>query len=123
VFNGRDKPGADLYQNRDGSFAMLSNEKAHMHTKKDFEIKSDQNMVVEITKDEKVKVGGNAEHNSTGNNKMKAQQFTVEAGSSMTVKGVNVTVEASGPLTLKGATVDIQGSGPVNIKGAIINLG
>jgi phage protein D len=123
VFNGRDKPGNDLYQNRDGSFAMLSNEKAHMHTKKDFEIKSDQNMVVEITKDEKVKVGGSAEHNTTGNNKMKAQQFTVEAGSSMTVKGVNVTVEASGPLTLKGATVDIQGSGPVNIKGAIINLG
>jgi phage protein D/phage baseplate assembly protein gpV len=123
VFNGKDKPGNDLYQNRDGSFAMLSNEKAHMHSKKDFEIKSDQNMVVEITKDEKVKVGGNAEHNATGNNKMKAQQFTVEAGSSMTIKGVNVTVEASGPLTLKGATVDIQGSGPVNIKGAIINLG
>jgi phage protein D len=123
LFNGRDKPGPDLLQNRDGSFAMLSNEKAHMHTKKDFEIKSDQNMVVEITKDEKVKVGGNAEHNTTGNNKMKAQQFTVEAGSSMTVKGVSVTVEASASLTLKGATVDIQGSGPVNIKGAIINLG
>jgi len=123
LFNGKDKPGPDLLQNRDGSFAMLSNEKAHMHTKKDFEIKSDQNMVVEITKDEKVKVGGNAEHNTTGNNKMKAQQFNVEAGSTMTLKGVSVTVEASASLTLKGATVDIQGSGPVNIKGAIINLG
>ncbi len=123
LFNGRDKPGADLLQNRDGSFAMLSNEKAHMHTKKDFEIKSDQNMIVEITKDEKVKVGGNAEHTATGNNKMKAQQFNVEAGSTMTLKGVSVTVEASASLTLKGATVDIQGSGPVNIKGAIINLG
>ncbi|HEX6022665.1 MAG TPA: VgrG-related protein [Solirubrobacter sp.] len=123
VFNGKDTPGPDLIQNRDGSFAMLSNEKAHMHAKKDFEIKSDQNMVVEIKQDQKFKVDGNAEHNTTGNNKMKAQQFTVEAGASMTVKGVNVTVEASGPLTLKGATVDIQGSGPVNIKGAIINLG
>ena len=102
---------------------MLSNEKAHMHTKKDFEIKSDQNMIVEITKDEKVKVGGNSEHTATGNDKLKAQQFNVEAGSTMTVKGVSVTVEASASLTLKGATVDIQGSGPVNIKGAIINLG
>ena len=42
LFNGKDKPGADLLQNRDGSFALLSNEKAHIHTKKDFEIKSDQ---------------------------------------------------------------------------------
>jgi phage protein D len=123
VFNGKDKPGADLYQNKDGSYALLSNEKIHEHSKKDFEIKSDQNMTVDITKDETVKVGGNAKHEATGNNNMKAQQFTVEAGSSMTVKGVQVTVEASGSLTLKGATVDIQGSGPVNIKGAIINLG
>jgi uncharacterized protein involved in type VI secretion and phage assembly len=123
TFNGRDKPGAELYQNRDGSLAVVSNEKIHLHSKKDFEIKSDQNMVVEITQDEKVKVSGNATHESTGNNNMKAQQFTVEAGSSMTVKGMSVTVEASASLTLKGATVDIQGSGPVNIKGAVINLG
>ena len=52
VFNGKDKPGADLLQNRDGSFALLSNEKIHQHSKKDFEIKSDQNMVVEIKQDE-----------------------------------------------------------------------
>ena len=78
---------------------------------------------VEITKDEKEKVGGNLTSEVTGNAKLKAQQYVVEAGSSMTVKGVSVTVEASASLTLKGATVDIQGSGPVNIKGAIINLG
>src|SRR3954447_4538101 len=123
TFNGKDKPGAELYQNRDGSLAVVSKEKIHLHSKKDFEIKSDQNMIVEITQDEKVKVSGNATHESTGNNKMKAQQFTVEAGSSMTVKGISVTVEASASLTLKGATVDIQASGPVNIKGALINLG
>ena len=102
---------------------MLSNEKIHQHSKKDFEIKSDQNMVVEIKQDEKHTVKGNYTHETTGNGKLKAQQYTVEAGSSMTVKGVSVTVEASASLTLKGATVDIQGSGPVNIKGAIINIG
>jgi phage protein D len=123
LFNGRDKPGPDLLQNRDGSFALLSNEKIHAHAKKDIEISSDQNMVVEIKQDEKHTVKGNYTHETTGTGKLKAQQYTVEAGSSMTVKGVSVTVEASAALTLKGATVDIQGSGPVNIKGAIINIG
>ncbi|HEY6890770.1 MAG TPA: VgrG-related protein [Solirubrobacter sp.] len=123
LFNGRDKPGTDLMQNRDGSFALLSNEKIHQHSKKDFEIKSDQNMVVTIQKDETHKISGNYKNEATGNGNLKAQQYVVEAGSSMTVKGVSVTVEASASLTLKGATVDIQGSGPVNIKGAIINIG
>jgi uncharacterized protein involved in type VI secretion and phage assembly len=123
LFNGRDKPGADLLQNRDGSFALLSNEKAHIHTKKDFEIKSDQKMVVEITSDQETKVKGNANHETTGNAKHKAQQFTVEAGSTLSVKGVSVTVEASASLTLKGATVDVQASGPLNLKGSIINIG
>ena len=123
LFNGRDKPGADLLQNRDGSFALLSNEKIHQHAKKDIEIKSDQNMVVEIKQDEKHTVKGSYTHETTGTGKLKAQSYTVEAGTSMTVKGVSVTVEASAALTLKGATVDIQGSGPVNIKGAIINIG
>jgi phage protein D len=123
VFNGKDKPGPDLEQNKDGSFAVLSDEKIHMHSKKDFEIKSDQNMTVEITKDKTETVKGNYKNETTGNGKLKAQQYVIEAGSSMSVKGVSVTVEASASLTLKGATVDIQGSGPVNIKGAIINLG
>ena len=123
LFNGKDKPGAELLQSQDGSFALVSNEKAHIHTKKDLEIKSDQKMIVEIASDQDTKVKGNATQETTGNGKLKAQQYTIEAGGSLTIKGMSVTVEASASLTLKGATVDIQGSGPVNIKGAIINLG
>jgi phage protein D len=123
LFNGRDKPGPELLQNRDGSLGVVSNEKIHLHSKKDFEIKSDENLVIEITKDENEKVGGNLTSNVTGNANLKAQQYTIEAGASLKIKGATVSVEASGPLQLKGATVDIQGSGPVNIKGAIINLG
>jgi phage protein D/phage baseplate assembly protein gpV len=123
LFNGKDKPGDDLLQKRDGSFALLSDQKIHQHSKKDFEIKSDENMTVEIKKDETHKISGNYKNEATGNGNLKAQQYVVEAGSSMTVKGVSVTVEASASLTLKGATVDIQGSGPVSIKGAIINIG
>ena len=123
VFNGKDKPGTELEQNKDGSLGVVSNEKIHLHSKKDFEIKSDQNMIVEVQSDEKHTVKGNYTHEATGNGKLKAQQYNIEAGSTLSVKGVSVTVEASASLTLKGATVDIQGSGPVNIKGAIINLG
>jgi uncharacterized protein involved in type VI secretion and phage assembly len=123
LFNGRDKPGTELLQSQDGSFSLLSNEKIHQHSKKDFEIKSDQKMVVEVQQDENHKVSGNYKHETTGTGSLKAQQYTIEAGSTMTVKGVSLTVEASASLTLKGATIDIQGSGPVNIKGAIINLG
>jgi uncharacterized protein involved in type VI secretion and phage assembly len=123
LFNGSDKPGEELLQNKDGSFSLLSNEKIHQHSKKDFEIKSDQNMVVVVTQDENHTVSGSYKHETTGTGNLKAQQYTIEAGSTMTVKGVSITVEASASLTLKGATIDIQGSGPVNIKGAIINLG
>ena len=105
LFNGKDKPGPDLLQNRDGSFALLSNEKGLLHTKKDLEIKSDQKMVVDIQSDQEIKVQGNAKQETTGNGSMKAQQLTVEAGSTLSVKGVSVTVEASASLTLKGATV------------------
>jgi phage protein D len=124
LFNGKDKPGTDLLQNQDGSFALLSNEKAHIHTKKDFEIKSDQALKIEITKDATTKAQGKIEQEASQGTKLKAgTTYEIEAGSSMTLKGMSVTVEASASLTLKGATVDIQGSGPVNIKGALINLG
>jgi phage protein D len=123
LFNGKDKPGTELLQNRDGSFAVVSNEKGFIHTKKDLEIKSDQKMVVEIESDQTSKVQGNMSHETTGNSKLKAQQYTLEAGSTLSVKGVSVTVEASASLTLKGATVDVQASGPLNLKGAVINIG
>jgi phage protein D len=123
TFNGKDKPGEELIQNKDGSFAVVSNEKIHQHSKKDFEIKSDQNMIVEITKDETTTTKGKHSHQITGSSQTKAQSIQVEAGTTVTVKGVSVSVEASGVLTLKGATVNIQGSAMVNVSGPMINLG
>ena len=123
VFNGRDKPGADLLQNRDGSFAMKSDEKIWVKSAKDIEIRSDQKMLVEISQDITEKAGGNYTNEATGNTKVKAQQISVEAGGSLTIKGVSVTVEASASLTLKGPSVTLQGSGPVQIKGTPISIG
>jgi phage protein D len=123
VFNGRDKPGDELLQNRDGSLAALSNEKLHLHSKKDFEIKSDQKMTVEVKSDKTETIKGDYRNEASGKGNLKAQQYTIEAGTSLTVKGSSITVEASGTLTLKGASVTIDGSGGVNITGATINLG
>ncbi len=124
LFNGKDKPGADLMQNRDGSFAVLSNEKVHMHAKKDIEIKSDQALMIEITKDATTKAQGKIQQEASQGTKLKAgTTYEIEAGSSMTLKGVSVTVEASAQLKLKGSMVDVESSGPLNLKGAIINIG
>jgi uncharacterized protein involved in type VI secretion and phage assembly len=124
LFNGKDKPGTDLMQNRDGSFALVSNEKAFIHTTKDFEVKSDQAMKLEITKDMSTKAQGKIEQEASQGTKLKAgSTYEIEAGSSLTLKGASVTVEASASLTLKGATVDVQANGPLNLKGAIINIG
>jgi phage protein D len=116
LFNGRDKPGDELIQNKDGSFGLVSNEKIHEHSKKDFEIKSDQKLTIEVQSDMTEKVQGSFKNNTTGS-------YTVEGASTVNVKGANVTVEASGSLTLKGATVSIQGSGMVEVGGQIIKLG
>jgi phage protein D len=123
VFNGKDKPGDDLLQNRDGSLAVLSNEKVHMHSNKDFEIKSDEKMVIEVKKDKTEKIGGDYKNEAKGSGTLKGQEYTIEAGSSLTIKGSSISVKASGSLELKGSTVTIDGSGGVNIKGSMINLG
>ena len=115
VFNGKAKPGDELLQDNDGSFAVVSNEKALMHSKEDMTFKSDKKMIIEVTKDREEKIDGQI--------KLKAgTAYSIEAGSDMKVKGVSVTVEASGSLKLKGATVDIESSGPANFKGALVNV-
>jgi len=123
VFNGKDKPGEELMQNRDGSFAVASDQKIHMHSKQDFELLSDQNFKLTVKQDKTETISGKFTNEATGAGSLKAQTYTIEAGSTLTIKGANISVESSGPLALKGATVDINGSGPVSIKGAIINLG
>ena len=125
LFNGKDKPGDDLLLNgRKGGFSVLSNDKALLHTKQDMNFKSDTNMIIEVKSNEEHKVNGNLKAQADAQVEMKAgSTYTLQAGTSMTIKGVSITVEASGTLSLKGATVEIQGQAATNIKGAIINIG
>ncbi len=140
VFNGRDKPGEELLQGNDGSFAVASNEKGLIHTKKDLTFKSDQKMIIQVTSDREEKADGNVKQESGGSSQLKAgTSYEIEAGASIKIKGASISVEAtgslslkgatvaieaqSGPATLKGLTVDVQGTTMTNIKGALINLG
>ena len=67
---------------------MVSNEKAFIHTKKDLEIKSDQALMIEITKDATTKAQGKIEQEASQGTKLKAgTTYEIEAGSSMTHQG------------------------------------
>ena len=123
VFNGRDKPGDDLLQEKKGSFAMVSTDKGFMHTKDDFTIKSDKKMVLTVGTDREEKVSGKQTTEVTGETKSKSSAaYTIEAGSTLKLKAVSIEIEASASLKLKGATVDIEGSGPTSVKGATLDL-
>jgi phage protein D/phage baseplate assembly protein gpV len=122
VFNGKDKPGAELLQEKKGSFAVVSTEKGFVHTKDDLTFKSDKNMIVEVASDETTKVKGNAVHEGRTVKLKAGTSYEIEAGSSMKIKGVSISVEASASLQLKGATVQIESQGPATVKGSVLNL-
>jgi phage protein D/phage baseplate assembly protein gpV len=140
LFNGKDAPGDDLFQNNDGSFAVFSNKKIFEKSLDEMQIYSQKKMTVEV-KDEQIitvdkdrketvkgnmtdSVQGNFSNDAKGSGSLKATgSYTIESQASITIKAPSITVDASAALQLKGGVVDIKGSGPVNITGAIINLG
>ena len=132
LFNGRDKPGPDLLQNQDGSFAVVSNEKGFVHTKKDLTLKSDQKLILQITSDREEKADGNVKQESGGSTTLKAgSTYEVEAGASIKIKGASIEVAAQGSLKLSGAMVeiasqgilDLKANGIANLKGTMVNIG
>jgi phage protein D len=123
VFNGKDLPGNELLPDQKGGFAVMSNDRGYVHTKEDLTFKSDKKMIIEVTNDQESKVQGAVKNEGSKTVEMKAgTSYTLEAGSSMTVKGATISVEAQGSLKLKGATVDIESSGPATFKGATVEV-
>ena len=140
LFNGKDQPDADLVQDNDGSFAVVSNKKIFEKSLDEMQLFSQKKMTVtvkdaqeiKVDKDRNETVGGNMKDSVTGNFSNEAKgsgslkatgSYTIESQASITIKAPSITVDASAALQLKGGVVDIKGSGPVNITGAIINLG
>jgi phage protein D/phage baseplate assembly protein gpV len=130
LFNGKDKPPADLLAATSGSggkdprFGIKTPHEALVDSKQQMTLRSHEKMTVEVKKDGE-KATGDYLLDATGKVTQKAAtEFAIDAGTSVTIKGKgSISVEATGGLTLKGATVDIQASAAVNVKGAMINLG
>jgi uncharacterized protein involved in type VI secretion and phage assembly len=123
MFNGKDTPGDELLQEKKGSFAVVSTEKGFIHTKDDLTIHSDKKLILNIDTDVEEKIKGKSSNETTGEMKTKtSSSYTLEAGSSLKIKGATIEIEATGSLKLKGATVDIEGSGPTSVKGATLDL-
>jgi uncharacterized protein involved in type VI secretion and phage assembly len=138
LFNGRDKPPADLLATTEGGggkeplFGMKTPHESFVESKQKMTLRSHEQMIVEVKKDGK---NGTGDHKLTAEGKVETtadgdikqatkKSFTVEADSSVTITGKgNVTIEGKGGVTLKGAKIDLEATGVVNIKGQMINLG
>lgn len=125
LFNGKDLPGNDLLHEKNGSFALKSDEKAYVETKKDLTIKSGGKMIVEVTQDVEEKFKAAWKNETTGQTSLKATQAFQVEGQSVTIKGqTGVTIESTATVTLKvgGSSVEVSQMG-VKISGPMINIG
>jgi len=140
LFNGKDKPGDDLIQQKDGTFALLSDKRIVAQSKEEMQLKSTKKMTVLVEDEQEITVkkdrtenisgakteaiGGNYKNEAKGTGTLKATgSYTIESTASVTIKAPSITVEGTASLTLKAPSVTIQGSASVNISGALINLG
>ena len=88
LFNGKDKPGDDCCRTRTARSRSRATRRSTSQPKKDFTIKSDGKMIVEITQDVEEKFKAAWKNETTGQASLKAtsRPFEVE-GQSVTVKG------------------------------------
>jgi uncharacterized protein involved in type VI secretion and phage assembly len=125
LFNGRDTPGDDLLQGKDGSFALKSDQKIYTESKQDYTIKSGGKLMVEIGDNVQEKYKQDWTGEITGKASLKATQpFEIE-GQNVSIKGqAQVNLEATATLTLKCGAAQIQlSSAGVQISAPQIQLG
>lgn len=109
LFNGVDKPGDDLLQGKDGSFAVQSDHKVHLASKDAMTLKSGGALTIEVQGD--VSITGQQSVD------VKAQKLSVKADT-------EIAIEANTTLTLKCGPSQVQlSSAGVTVSGPMINLG
>jgi uncharacterized protein (DUF2345 family) len=109
LFGGVDKPGDDLLQDGDGSFALLSDHKVHVASTDDTTFTSQ----AAFTVDAKTDISFSADSDVTA----KGQQLSLNGQT-------EITIEAGTTLTLKCGPSQIQlSSAGVTVSGPMINLG
>ena len=109
LFNGVDKPGDDLLQDYDGSFALSSDKKIHMTANDDMTLQTQQRLTLDAQDDLTITTADDLT--------VKAQKINVNGD-------VEITIEAGTRLTLKCGPSQIQlSSAGVSVSGPMINLG
>jgi len=109
LFGGVDKPGDELVQSYDGSFALRSDHKVHVASAEDTTFTSQAAFTVEAQGDVAVSAGSNLA--------IKAQKLSLGGDT-------EITLEAGTTLTLKCGPSQIQlSSAGVTVSGPMINLG
>lgn len=109
LFGGVDKPGDDLLQDSDGSFALLSDHKVHVASTDDTTFSSQAAFTVDAEDEIAVTAG---------------KELTIKAQKLSLNGQTEITIEAGTTLTLKCGPSQIQlSSGGVTVSGPMINLG
>jgi uncharacterized protein involved in type VI secretion and phage assembly len=109
LFNGVDKPGDELLQQQDGSFAVASDQNIHLASKRDMTLTSQGALTIEVQ--------GDSSHTTSGSAATKAQKLNLTAD-------LDITIEAGTTLTLKCGPSQVRlSSGGVSVSGPMINLG
>src|SRR5262249_28216099 len=125
LFNGRDTPGDDLLQGKDGSFALKSDAKIYTQSKDAYTIKSGKTLTIEIDDNVSETYGKDWTNQTRGTASLKATRpFEIE-GQSVSVTGnADVSIEGMTKVELKcgGSSISLDASG-VSISGPMVKLG
>jgi phage protein D len=109
LYGGVDKPGDDLLQDYDGSFALRSDHQVHLTSAEDTNVDSGGGFTVSA--------GGDIALSAEGDLAIKAQKVSVNGQT-------EISIEAGTTLTLKCGPSQIQlSSAGVTVSGPMINLG
>ena len=117
LYNGRDKPGDDLLQAGDGSFALKSDTNVYVESCRDLTLKSGAKLVVEIEGDVDETTGGARTSTTTGKTALSAGQAFEIDGQSVAISGMTTLELKCGPSSVQLSPTGITLSGP------LINLG
>ncbi|HEY1520242.1 MAG TPA: VgrG-related protein [Solirubrobacteraceae bacterium] len=125
LFNGRDTPGDDLLQGKDGSFALKSDQKIYTESKQDYTIKSGGKLAITTQDDVQEQYGADWNAQISGSATLKANQPFEIDGQNVTINGqAQISIQGNSSLTLSCGPAQIQlSSSGIQISAPQIQLG
>jgi phage protein D/phage baseplate assembly protein gpV len=112
LFNGKDKPGDDLLQGKDGSFALHSDHKIFVESAEDHTLHSGGQLVVKVDGNVDEKFGGGWTNDTSASASLTAgASFEIE-GQKVTISGMTALELSCGAASIKLSPAGVQISGP-----------